>query len=184
MNIFLAGGGTAKESEPIDTCFVASLDPKKPLIYIPNAMKSRPYQSCLEWLSESFEPLGAHAIEMWHDLQPRRPVQDIAGIYIGGGDTAKLLRDLRSSGFDRYVIEAVNRDIPVYGGSAGAIVLGEDIRTTPEASDISVSEAIGGRSWPPDRVPFSRKSGARSTPAGQHRAAACNRNSRKSRSAP
>ena len=110
MNIFLGGGGTAKESEPIDKCFVASLDPKKPLVYIPNAMKSRPYQSCLEWLSESFEPLGAHVIEMWHDLQPRRPAQDIAGIYIGGGDTAKLLHELRSSGFDRYVIEAVNRE--------------------------------------------------------------------------
>lgn len=143
MHIFLAGGGNADDSKLLDEQFVAKLDLAKPLLYIPNAMHSRPYPACLQWFQSVMTPLGVHAIEMWDDLQPHRPVTDIAGIYIGGGDTRKLLKEIRDSGFDSYLREATKEGLPLYGGSAGAIILGEDIRSASEAKNLVASEAVG-----------------------------------------
>lgn len=142
-HIFLAGGGNAEESRPLDEQFVRLLDHTKPLVYIPNAMRSKPYQSCLEWFRSVMEPLGIVAIEMWDDLRHDRSTDEIAGIYIGGGDTAKLLREIRTVGFDGYLREVALKGIPLYGGSAGAIILGEDIRTAPEASQLGEAETAG-----------------------------------------
>ena len=140
-SIFLAGGGNAEDSRFLDAQFVKALDQAKPVVYVPNAMRSRPYQSCLAWFRSVMAAHGVIAIEMWGDLKPRRAVSDIAGVYIGGGDTAKLLMEVRESGFDAYLHEMASYGIPIYGGSAGAIILGEDIRTTPEAKHLSHSDA-------------------------------------------
>ena len=142
-NIFLAGGGNAEESMLLDAQFVKVLDPAKPVVYVPNAMRSRPYQSCLVWFRSVMAAHGVFAIEMWDDLKPRRVAPDIAGVYIGGGDTAKLLMEVRESGFDTFLNEMAFHGVPIYGGSAGAIILGEDIRTTPEAKHLSHSDAAG-----------------------------------------
>jgi dipeptidase E len=141
--IFLAGGGSAEDSRLLDENFVKTLALPKPLVYIPNAMRSRSYESCLEWFRSVMEPLGVTAIEMWDDLHPHLPATEIAGIYIGGGDTTKLLTELRQSGFDNYLREVAENGTPIYGGSAGAIVLGEDIRTAIEARGLSAFQAVG-----------------------------------------
>jgi dipeptidase E len=54
---------------------------------------------------------------------------------MGGGDTSKLLRDIDSADFGPYLRQATKQNIPIYGGSAGAIVLGKSIETAPEAKD-------------------------------------------------
>jgi dipeptidase E len=142
-NIFLAGGGNAEDSRLLDAQFAAALDAAKPVVYVPNAMRSRPHQSCLAWFRSVMATHGVFAIEMWDDLKPRRAAKDIAGIYFGGGDTAKLLMEIRESGIDAYIQEVVSQGVPIYGGSAGAIILGEDIRTTPEALHLNHSDAVG-----------------------------------------
>jgi len=142
-SIFLAGGGNSEESKLLDAQFAAALDPAKPVVYVPNAMRSRPYQSSLTWFRSVMDGHGAFAIEMWDDLKPRRAASEIAGVYIGGGDTTKLLIEVRERGFDAYLHEMASHGIPIYGGSAGAIILGEDIRTTPEALHPSQYDATG-----------------------------------------
>lgn len=142
-HIFLAGGGSAEASRLLDKRFVETLDHRKPLVYIPNAMKSRSYQSCLEWFRSVMTPLDLTKVEMWDDLRPRCAATSIAGVYIGGGDTAKLLKELRAAGFNNYLLEVANAGVPLYGGSAGAIILGEDVRTAPEAKNLDASEAMG-----------------------------------------
>jgi len=142
-HIFLAGGGGAEDSKLLDEQFVKKLDLTKPLVYIPNAMSSKPYQLCLEWFHSVMTPLGVTTIEMWDDLHPRYPAAGIAGMYIGGGDTAKLLKEIYGASFDEYLREVAQGGVPLYGGSAGAVILGEDIRTTPEASQLAPSEVTG-----------------------------------------
>jgi dipeptidase E len=142
-HIFLAGGGGAEDSKFLDEQFVKILDLTKPLVYIPNGMRSKPYQSCLGWFRSVMVPLGVTVIEMWDDLRPRRPVAEIAGVYIGGGDTVKLLKEIREAGFEEYLLKVARSGVPLYGGSAGAIILGEDIRTAPEASQLNTMEAAG-----------------------------------------
>lgn len=142
-HIFLAGGGGAEDSRLLDEQFVKMLDLTKPLVYIPNAIRSKPYQSCLEWFRSVMTPLGVTVIEMWDDFHPRHPVDGIAGVYVGGGDTVKILREVRGADFDKYLREVARSGVPLYGGSAGATILGEDIRTAPEASQLNATEAAG-----------------------------------------
>lgn len=143
-HIFLGGGGSTVDSRPLNERFVTIIDITKPLVYIPNAKQSQLYKSCLAWFESVFSPLGVTKIEMWDNLRPRySEVSTIAGMYIGGGDTVKLLRELRSTRFVDYLIRVITAGIPVYGGSAGAIILGEDIRTVPEAQELDAIEAKG-----------------------------------------
>jgi dipeptidase E len=142
-HVFLAGGGGAEDSKLVNEQFVNMLDLSKPLVYIPNAMRSKPYESCLEWFRSIVSPLGIVMIEMWDDLHSRYPVAGLAGVYIGGGDTLKLLKEVDEAGFEQYLRELAGNGVPLYGGSAGAIILGEDIRTASEARHHAASEAVG-----------------------------------------
>jgi dipeptidase E len=141
--IFIGGGGSPEQSRSLDHEFVLQLNGAKPLIYIPNAMEQRRHRACLKWIKSVMRPFGIIRIEMWNDLRPQLSPTDIAGIYIGGGDTVKLLRELRQSGFSRFLKRALQVGVPIYGGSAGAIVFGDDIRTAPEASKCGKREARG-----------------------------------------
>ncbi len=131
-NIFLAGGGSERDSWEIDKKFVETLDRAKPLVYIPNAAGESEYPACLEWFKSAMAPLGVGDIGMWDNLNPRRSIDEISGIYLGGGGTGKLLEELRDSGFAEYLVKAAGSGVPVYGGSAGAIILGKDVRTDQE----------------------------------------------------
>ncbi len=84
-----------------------------------------------EWITASFEPLGISDITMWTELAGHQESElDLFdGVYIGGGNTYSLLAELRESGFDRYLTSFARQGKAVYGGSAGAAVLGRDIRT-------------------------------------------------------
>lgn len=72
----------------------------------------------------------------------RLPTSEIGGVYIGGGNTVRLLAEIRGPAFASY-LQGAAAAVPIYGGSAGAIILGEDIRTTPEADSCEDNDARG-----------------------------------------
>ena len=143
--LFLAGGGGKSDSIKIDERFTNLLDKEKPLVYIPNAMQNKPYGECLSWLKDVFCPLGVARIEMWSDLEKAAfaDISLISGLYIGGGNTVKLLSEIRNTGFGKQLQKICHRGLPIYGGSAGAIILGQTILTAPEAKRLSENEAKG-----------------------------------------
>lgn len=144
MKIFLAGGGNVEESRLLDQRFVEQLDQTKPLIYIPNAMKEERYSGCLEWFSSLASGLGITNFRMVTDLE--RYIEEnppCSGIYMGGGNTPRLLSHIRNSGFDAYLKGALSSGIPIYGGSAGAIVLGQTILTAPESDGSRREDTLG-----------------------------------------
>jgi dipeptidase E len=76
------------------------------------------------------EGFGVTRIEMGSVLEKEpRSLARYGGLYIGGGDTYRLRESLRENGFDRVLTDAVLGGLPVFGGSAGAIILGADIST-------------------------------------------------------
>ncbi len=142
--IFLAGGGDAKDSFYLDHRFSTELDPKKPLLYIPNAMEENKYDSALRWFVDTFRQFNIPKVQMEIDLRRCiRNYRDPSGIYIGGGNTTRLLREIRNSGFDSYLTKLVSMGVPIYGGSAGAIILGETILTAPESQALDKISATG-----------------------------------------
>jgi len=142
--LFLAGGGNKSDSRVIDQLFSLALDKGKSLVYIPNAMESRPYSECLKWLESVFRLLGIDRFVMITDLKTVNLDDSlVGGIYIGGGNTIKLLREVVQLHFDSWLKKLFAQGVPIYGGSAGAIILGQTILTAPEAEKLSEKESHG-----------------------------------------
>jgi dipeptidase E len=102
------------------------------VLYWPMAQpnEGRRHEQCLAWLTEVLRPMGITSISMWSDFSGRSPEQiaEHDAVFIGGGCTYLLLHELKESGFDRALIEFYRNGGVIYGGSAGAIVLGSDIK--------------------------------------------------------
>jgi len=132
MKVALGGGGGSADSRLLDEVFAAWIGPQGRLLYWPVALRGvRPFQSCWEWITATFAPLKVTQITMWTDLCEHlvSELDQFDAVYIGGGNTFALLAELRKSEFERYLRECVCQGKAVYGGSAGAAVLGRDIRT-------------------------------------------------------
>src|SRR6476660_3481039 len=132
MKVALCGGGGASDSLLLDEVFATWIGSQGRLLYWPVALRGiRTFESCLEWITATFAPLNVSPITMWTDLSEHQvsELEQFDAVYIGGGNTFGLLAELRKSGFDRYLREFACRGKAIFGGSAGAVVLGRDIRT-------------------------------------------------------
>jgi dipeptidase E len=130
--IALAGGGSEKDSRLIDEIFASWITPNQKILYLPLALRGiRPYAECLKWIKTTLSPLNITNIEMWTDLSKHQSNElfEFAAVYIGGGNTYSLLGQLLESGFHRHLMDYTSHGGIIYGGSAGAVILGKDIRT-------------------------------------------------------
>jgi dipeptidase E len=141
-NIFLSGGGSQSDSLLLDRLFVSFLGANSSVGYVPNAMQGKSYEECLDWFKSVFTPLGVSSIEMVTDLK-KPEIAKLSGLYIGGGNTGKLLKEARLFGFDQLMKKIVYSGMPIYGGSAGAIILGRTISTAPESQGFTEDQRNG-----------------------------------------
>ena len=104
------------------------------MLFLPVALDGQEptYEACLRWVESVFGPLGVSDIEMWTELGGfhRGRLGGFSSVYLSGGNTFRLLALVRASGFDRELADFIRRGGCVYGGSAGAILLGKDIGTS------------------------------------------------------
>ena len=146
LQLFLNGGGDSSDTAQLDREFVGALG-DGPLLYWPFARAKETYARCLDWFTPLFAVIGATTIEMWSQLDREpRSLSGYGGLYIGGGDTYRLFASLSASGFfDRVLVDAALGGLPVFGGSAGAIILGADIATwVPDGVERPLVEAARG----------------------------------------
>lgn len=131
--LMLAGGGDEHDSQPLDQHFARWVGEQGRLLYLPIAGEppGQDYTSHLEWLEGVFRPLDVVDITMWTDLRDHDPneLEDYTALYIGGGNTFRLLHELRTAAFEAPLRRFSERGGALYGGSAGAILLGRDIGT-------------------------------------------------------
>lgn len=146
--IALAGGGGADDSRLLDEVFSTWIGPRGRLLYLPIALRGiRSFESCFAWITGTFAPFAITRITMWTDLTQhhRNELKEFEAVYIGGGNTYSLLAELISSGFDRHLKAYARQGGIIYGGSAGAVVLGKDIRTVSQMdrNQIGLKEVNG-----------------------------------------
>ena len=143
--VLLGGGGDADDSSPVDKRLVEQIGDDATMGYIPVAMPSKRYPDCMEWITSVFERYGLTNIEMWPDLTEvtTETVADVSAIYIGGGNTYRLLNKVRTTGLDTLLYEFVSDGGALYGGSAGAIICGETIETTPDENRAGIVDTTG-----------------------------------------
>ena len=137
MTTFLGGGGDAAQSEVLDQHFAAALAPG-PVVYVPTALAASPqFENAGAWFRATYAPLGITDVVVWDSLDGKNlgDVSGIAALYLGGGNTYYLLSELRRTGLLSQIAVAAGSGLAVYGGSAGAIVLGADVTTADIAGD-------------------------------------------------
>lgn len=141
FNLYLSGGGNSEDSKLLDKKFINSL-PNKKIVYIPIALegdKKHPYNKCLRWIKNTFSKLMNEKFEisLLTDLSgiDIDYLKSFDAIYIGGGNTYKLIQKIKKAGFDVILREFIKNYGPIYGGSAGAIIFGETIATVIEEND-------------------------------------------------
>jgi len=138
--LFLSGGGGAQDSFLLDQEFVKSLRAKT-VLYIPIALQRDPlgYEACYDWIVSTLSVHSDDFIEiiMWLDLKTKTldDLKKFEAIYIGGGNTYKLLQTFHETGFDKVIVKFLKQGGIIYGGSAGAIIMGKNISTVSEEND-------------------------------------------------
>ena len=126
--LFLAGGGNEKQSFDVDREFAKIV---KKVLYIPiawnNIKKNETYESHLDWFTKCMNQHSKMEISMLIDLNTPINLKEFDAVYIGGGNTFKLLHKMRESKFDKKLVDFFNSGGIIFGGSAGAILFGNDI---------------------------------------------------------
>lgn len=140
MKLYLSGGG--KRLFNLDDMFIQDIDKSKPLLYIPIAIDKikHPYPECLEWIKKYFTKFGLGNIKMVTDLRKitEKDIEKYGSVYIGGGNTPYLLKEMRESGFLKILKQIIEKGIPVAGGSAGAIIHAKTIIPSLESDENKV----------------------------------------------
>ncbi len=149
MKLLLCGGGSGEQTIKANKKFNEIIDHTKPLLYVPLAMdeSDHPYDGCLEWISGELSSVEIPGIEMVRtfDELASKDYNNYCGIFIGGGNTYKLLKGIKGSGAFSKINEYINNDGVVYGSSAGAIIFGYDINSCliMDSNDVNLEDTKG-----------------------------------------
>ena len=148
MKLILNGGGDGKQVESARKLLNSLIDHNKKILYVPLAWPDPTFGGCLEFMSNELSDVVCFGIEMVisGDEIVNKNLDDYACIYIGGGNTYKLLSILKESGaFDKIRDYLINNDGIIYGGSAGAIIFGKDLDSckTDDTNEVGLTDNTG-----------------------------------------
>lgn len=131
--IYLGGGGSEDEevnlwTEAFHTASRVTVWP-----FAHRALADR--QSAGRWITGALDRFAPSHIDIWTTADGRKggDLRDADIIAIPGGNTFDLLEVLQTSGLLRDLRSFLDRGGLVYGGSAGAILMGDDIGIALEA---------------------------------------------------
>ena len=129
MTLFLNGGGCGKQVKDSYTLLKEKVDTTKPLLYIPLAMEKEKYPGCFKWISGELADFHFPQIDMITSAEElcRKKLSDYAALFIGGGNTYKLLAELKSCDAFQKINTFLEEGGIIFGGSAGAILFGKTI---------------------------------------------------------
>lgn len=131
MKLIVSGGGDSEHFVELDRHFL-SLLPKNPtLLLIPMAGEPETYDDALDRIVETFSSIHFENIEMCLELETLQwsYLQQFDALYIDGGNTFRLMDQVRKSHFYELLRKFIHQGGVVNGDSAGAIVLGSHLET-------------------------------------------------------
>lgn len=142
MRLFLNGGGCGEQTIKTYQEINKIIDHNKPVLYIPLAMdeSDHPYDSCFGWIQDEISIIDIPNIEMVKTFEElsEKDFNKYSMIYIGGGNTYKLLKGIKESKSYDKLIDFINKDGIVYGGSAGSVIFGKNINSIEIMDDNNV----------------------------------------------
>ncbi len=117
-------------------------------LYVPIALRnSKLYPTAHLWIKDmvelhergdvQFETVDALSK---YDLET---LKEFDAIFIGGGNTWSLIQEIKNSGFAEILIQYIECGGQVYGGSAGAIIMGNRIDTHDDENNMGLNDVSG-----------------------------------------
>ena len=141
VRLILAGGGDEKQSKVTDEFYLSKLGEEPKILFIPIALKGiKDFNDCYSWISGIFTNTK---IEMLTDFNQECDLNKYDTVYISGGNTYNLLEELNNSKFKENLVEFAKNNSIVYGGSAGAIILGKNILTSGDEDHTNLEDYSG-----------------------------------------
>jgi dipeptidase E len=104
------------------------LGPRRRLLVVPFALAD--HERYTRQVTGSLAPLGVQVTGAHEIPGPRRLLRQAEAVFVGGGNTFRLLRDLRRTGLLDPIREAVRAGRPYLGSSAGTNLACPTVRTT------------------------------------------------------
>ena len=109
--------------------------------------EEHPYDSCYEWIKEEISSIDIPSIEMVRSFEEleKKNLNDYSLIYIGGGNTYKLLNGIMTTKAHDKLKNYILNDGIVYGSSAGTVIFGKsiDIIEVMDKNKINLTDAKG-----------------------------------------
>lgn len=147
MRLFLNGGGDGEKCLQAYKRLNEIIDHKKPILYIPIAMEKEKYEDCEKWIKNELKDIEVPYIEMITSgiELSNKNLENYSALFIGGGNTFKLLYKLKSSGAFEKIKQFINNNGIVFWGSAGAIIFGYDLETClcDDSNEIGLKDIKG-----------------------------------------
>lgn len=148
MILILNGGGTGEQAAEARQLLHNVIDHRKKILYIPLAWEDPAFSGCLEFMTDELSDVDKAGIEMITRAEeiPGKNLGDYACVYIGGGNTYKLMSELKDGGaFEKIRHYLVKENGIVYGGSAGAILFGRDLDScnTDDENKVGLKDHTG-----------------------------------------
>ena len=147
MSLFLCGGGSGKKIMQALSEFSKKVDKSKPILYIPLAMDESKYSSCYNWFVEEIKIMNLTKFEMVESSLElsKKNFSNYGAIFIGGGNTYKLLNEIKQNSNYEKICKFLNDGGIIFGGSAGAIIFGNDINCCllDDKNDINLQDTKG-----------------------------------------
>ena len=134
MALFLTGGGdqsSFNKLDKLDKLFINSLPDNAKILLIPLACEIEEYNDVLERIEETFHHKKITQIRMIKNSNEltKDIIEDFDAIIIDGGNTFKLIKELRDSSCFSLLKSFYSMGKHIYADSAGAIILGSDVQT-------------------------------------------------------
>lgn len=147
MKLLLCGGGSGEKNIHANRKFNEIINHAKPLLYVPLALDEKKYDECFEWIHGELKDVDIPFIEMIYSANEivNKDLNQYCAIFIGGGNTFRLLAKLKKSGAFNNIKKFIENNGVVYGGSAGATIFGYDINVClyTDKNDIKLKDTRG-----------------------------------------
>ena len=147
MKVFLCGGGAGEQTIEANKRLNEVIDHTKPCLYIPLAMEAEMYDSCYQWIAGELAKVQIPYIEMVRSGAElaKKNFSDYSVVFIGGGNTFKLLKELKECGAFEQLRTYLEQGGVAFGGSAGAIIFGEDLESCAldDSNEVGLTDTAG-----------------------------------------
>lgn len=147
MKVFLNGGGSGVKTEASCRRFNEIIDHSKPILYIPIALDESWYPGCMDFITKELKDVLVPYIHMETDAKKiaECDLDAFGAVFIGGGNTFKLLKELKESGAFDALMAYLERGGVIFGGSAGAIIFGASIEVAGflDENEVGLTDLAG-----------------------------------------